>query len=744
MKVFKHLKKHILILFLIIALIAIQAQCDLALPTYTSNIINVGVSSKGIDKVTPNAIRKSELDKLLLFINEKDKELVLNNYKELTKENFSNRDYNNYIKKYPMSNNEQIMLLTNINNKDLEELNKLLAKPMLIIYSVDNKDSSSMMDKKIDFNLPEGTDIYMALSTMTEEQRVPFLTNIDNLFKELPEIIINQAATTYVFNEYKDIGIDTDKMQTDYIIISGAKMLGIALISLLTTISVGLLGSRIAAHFAKDLRVDVYKKTLSFSSNEVNSFGTSSLITRTTNDIQQIQMLIVMTLRIVVYSPIIATGALIKVINSNASMTWIIGLAVAIIVSIVATMFTLAIPKFNKVQKLVDKLNLVSREIITGIPVIRAFSNQRHEEKRFEKANTDLTKTNLFIQRLMSGMMPLMMLVMNGISLLIVWNGAHGIESGLMQLGDMMAFIQYAMQIIMAFLMISMISIILPRAIVSIKRINEVLIKKNKIKDPKKPKKFIEEKRGTVEFENVDFKYHDASENVISNISFKVNKGETIAFIGSTGSGKSTLINLIPRLFDVTKGSILVNGVDIKEVTEHDLHQVIGYIPQKGVLFSGSIESNIKYGDDSISDEIMKKAARIAQATEFIESKKDKYEETISQGGTNISGGQKQRLSIARAIAKNPDIYIFDDSFSALDFKTDAKLRKALKEELSGSTIMIVAQRISTIMHADKIIVLDNGKMAGLGTHSELMKKCKVYQEIASSQLTKEELANEK
>jgi len=744
MKVIRHLKKHIPILILIIALIAIQAQCDLALPTYTSNIINVGVSSKGIDKVTPEVIRKSELNKLLLFMNDEDIKLVTNNYKEINKDNFSSEEYNDYTKKYPLSSKEPVMLLVTNDTEKIENLNKIMAKPMLIILSIDNKDSSSMMGNGMNFDLPEGMDLYTALSIMPEEQKTSILENINKKFEEIPEIIINQAATNCVFVEYTNIGIDTDKLQTDYIVTSGAKMLGIALISLISTIMVGLLGSRIAAHFAKDLRVDVYKKTLSFSSNEVNSLGTASLITRTTNDIQQIQMLIVMTIRMVVYSPIIATGALIKVINSNASMTWIIGLAVAVIITIVATMFTLAIPRFNKVQKLVDKLNLVSREIISGIPVIRAFSNQRHEEKRFKSANNELTKTNLFIQRLMSGMMPLMMLVMNGISLLIVWHGASGIEDGAMQLGDMMAFIQYAMQIIMAFLMISMISIILPRAIVSAKRINEVLVKKNKIKDPKNPKKFIESEKGTVEFKNVDFRYHDASENVISDISFKVSKGETIAFIGSTGSGKSTLINLIPRLFDVTKGTITVNGVNIKEVTQHDLHQVIGYIPQKGVLFSGDIESNIKYGDESISEEAMKKAANIAQATEFIESKKDKYQEAISQGGTNVSGGQKQRLSIARAIAKNPDIYIFDDSFSALDFKTDASLRKALKEELSDSTVMIVAQRISTIMHADKIIVLDDGIIAGMGTHEQLLKKCKVYKEIASSQLTKEELANEK
>ena len=743
MKVFKHLKKHILILFLIIALIAVQAQCDLALPTYTSNIINIGVSSKGIDQVTPDVIRKSELDKLLLFMNNEEIEVITTNYKEINKDNFSSEEYKEYIKKYPLSSKEKVMLLTTKDSSEVDKLNKILAKPMLIIFSIDNSESS-MMGNEMSIELPEGMDLYTALSVMPEEQKKDILENINTKFEEIPEVIINQAATNCVYNEYKSIGIDTDKLQTDYIVSSGAKMLGIALISLITTVMVGLLGSRIAARFAKDLRVDVYKKTLSFSSSEVNNFGTASLITRTTNDIQQIQMLIVMTIRIVVYSPIIATGALIKVINSNASMTWIIGLAVAIIISIVATMFTLAVPRFNKVQKLVDKLNLVSREIISGIPVIRAFSNQRHEEKRFKNVNNDLTKTNLFIQRLMSGMMPLMMLVMNGISLLIVWNGAHGIESGAMQLGDMMAFIQYAMQIIMAFLMISMISIILPRAIVSAKRINEVLVKKNKIKDPKKPKSFVESEKGIVEFKNVDFRYHDASENVISDISFKVNKGETIAFIGSTGSGKSTLINLIPRLFDVTNGTITVNGVNIKDVTQHDLHKVIGYIPQKGVLFSGDIESNIKYGDESISEEAMKKSAKIAQATEFIESKKDKYQEVISQGGTNVSGGQKQRLSIARAIAKNPDIYIFDDSFSALDFKTDAALRKALKEELSDKTIMIVAQRISTIMHADKIVVLDDGKMAGIGTHEQLLKKCKVYKEIASSQLTKEELANEK
>lgn len=519
-------------------------------------------------------------------------------------------------------------------------------------------------------------------------------------------------------------------------------MLLLALVSMAAAIAVGFIASRIAAGFGRDLRGVVVRKVLTFSNAEMDRFSTASLITRSTNDIQQIQLMLVMLIRIVCYAPIIGVGGVVKVVGTNSSMTWILGLAVALIVLVVGLLFAFVMPRFKKLQDLIDRLNRVTREILTGLPVIRAFSTQKHEEKRFDGANRDLMKTQLFVNRVMSLMMPLMMLLMNGVTLLIVYNGAYGIDSGTMQVGDMMAFIQYAMQIIMSFLLICSLSIMLPRAVVSLKRINEVLGTQPEIRDPQAADSFDAEQKGYVEFKNVSFRYPGADEDVLSNISFVARPGQTTAFIGSTGSGKSTLINLIPRFYDATEGEVLVDGQDVRKVTQHNLRARIGYVPQKGVLFSGTIESNIKYGHPDATDGQMQQAAAIAQATEFIESKPEGYETEISEGGTNVSGGQKQRLSIARAIAVDPEIYIFDDSFSALDFKTDAVLRKALKEETDGKTVLIVAQRISTILDADQIIVLDEGKIAGRGTHRELMENCEIYQQIALSQLSKEELLN--
>ena len=586
-------------------------------------------------------------------------------------------------------------------------------------------------------------DVFQVFSLMPEEELSEMRKTIDEKFSDMPDSIITQSAISYVKGEYKNLGIDTDKLQTNYMFLAGAKMLGIALLSALATIVVGFLGARVAATLGKNLRSKVFNKVMSFSNTEMDKFSTASLITRSTNDIQQVQMLMVMMLRVVIYSPIIAIGGIIKVTKTNTSMTWIIAVAVIAILSLVMILFIVVMPKFKVVQKLVDRVNLVTREILTGIPVIRAFSTQKYEEKRFDKANLDLTKTNIFVNRVMACMMPAMMLVMNGISVLIMWNGAHGVDSGAMQVGDMMAFIQYTMQIIMSFLMISAISIMLPRAAVCVQRVDEVISTDLIIEDKEQTENFKEDKKGYIEFNNVSFKYPNAEEDVLSDISFVAKPGETTAFIGSTGSGKSTLINLIPRFYDVTEGSIKVDGVDVRNVSQHDLREKIGYVPQKGILFSGTIDSNLRYGREEATDVEIVRAAEIAQAMEFISSKPERFETEISQGGTNVSGGQKQRLSIARAIAKNPEIYIFDDSFSALDFKTDSALRKALKQETSDSTVLIVAQRISTILHADQIIVLDEGKVVGKGTHNELLKNCEVYKQIALSQLSKEELENE-
>lgn len=558
-------------------------------------------------------------------------------------------------------------------------------------------------------------------------------------------LVIIQAACDLSLPEYTSniVNIGVQQMKPEYILNVGAKMLGVALLSMAATIGISFVASRVAASLGSRLRQEVFTKVVNFSSNEMDKFSTASLITRSTNDIQQIQNLMVMLLRIVIYAPILGIGGIIKVLSTENTMAWIIVVAVTTIIIVVFTLFKVVMPKFKQVQNLIDKLNLVTREILTGMLVIRAFGTEKHEEQRFDKANEDLTKTNLFINRTMAMMMPLMMLIMNIITIIIVWNGAYAVDSGTMQVGDMMAFIQYTMQIIMAFLMISMVSIMLPRAAVAAGRVDEIINTELSIKDPINPIGFETDKKGILEFKNVSFRYPNADEYVLENITFTAKKGETTAFIGSTGSGKSTLINLIPRFYDVTEGEIVFDGVNIKDVSQHELRAKIGYVPQKGVLFSGNIESNIKYGKKSISDEDIKKAVEISQAKEFIESAEKGYETEIAQGGTNVSGGQRQRLSIARAIAKSPELYIFDDSFSALDYKTDAALRKALGKETKERTVLIVAQRISTILNADKIIVLEEGKIAGIGTHKQLMNNCEVYRQIAFSQLSKEELDNE-
>ena len=589
--------------------------------------------------------------------------------------------------------------------------------------------------------IPEGTDPMQALAIMPKEALDAMTEKISEKVDSMQDSIITQAGVSYVKSEYEAIGEDVDAIQMHYIKIAGVRMLGMALITMLCAICVVFLSSRVAASLGHDLRNAVYRKVITFSSKEYHKFSTASLITRCTNDIQQVQQVMTMLFRIVLYAPILGIGGVIRVLNTDSSMTWILGLAVGLILVVIIVLFQVAMPKFIVLQTLVDKLNLVTREILTGIPVIRAFSREKHEEERFEEANERLTKTNLFVNRCMTFMMPTMMLIMNGVSVLIIYSGAYAVDNGTMQVGNVMAFIQYAMQIIMSFLMITAMSIMLPRANVAALRINDVLKTKVSVTDPENPVLPAQDVKGTVEFDHVSFAYPEAGENVLTDISFKAEKGETIAVIGSTGSGKSTLVNLIPRFYDVTKGRILVDGVDVRDMTQKDVRSRLGYVPQKGILFSGTIDSNIRYGKTDISVEEVKEAAEVAQATEFIDAKPETYDSPISQGGTNVSGGQKQRLSIARAIAKKPEIFIFDDSFSALDFKTDSTLRKALKAHTKDATTIIVAQRISTILNADKIIVLDDGHMAGIGTHKELMKNCEVYRQIAMSQLSEEELA---
>ncbi len=740
-RIIKHLCKYWYSVLIVIALLFVQAYCDLSLPEYTSRIVNTGIQEGGIEDNTPEAISKSSLEDALLFLNEEDQSFVQSQYELVTIENATESQ----IEKYPNVEKEDIYVLKDISHEQHEKLNQLLQKPLTYLLLFDGEtEEGKKIEKQVLANLPEELSkipditVMKLFEMMPQEQRQEALKQLEDKMKDMPDTMLEQSAIEFIKTEYQGLGMDTDRIQTNYIFISGLKMLGLALVSMAATIMVGFLGSRIAARLARDLRNQVFTKVVDFSESEMKQFSTASLITRSTNDIQQVQMLLVFLLRTIFYAPIIAIGGVVKVLATGTGMAWIVAVAVMAIATLVIVLFAIAMPKFKRVQKLIDRLNLVTREILTGLPVIRAFAKEKPEEARFDKANKDLKNNQLFIVRVMATMMPLMMFTMNAIAVLIVWEAAQGIDSGIMQVGDMMAFIQYTMQIIMSFLMISIVSIMLPRAIVSIGRIDEVLKTPLTILNPKEKKEPTEV--GTVEFKDVSFRYPDSDGYMLHHINFKAEKGETVAFIGSTGSGKSTLINLIPRFFEATKGEVLVDGVNVKELDQKELRDKIGYVPQTGVLFSGTIASNLRYGKEDAHEKEIQEALDIAQASEFVSKLEKGTESPISQGGTNVSGGQKQRLSIARAVIKKPEIYIFDDSFSALDFKTDAALRKALRTKTKGSTMLIVAQRISTIMNADRIVVLDDGKVVGTGTHQELLKSCEVYREIALSQLSKEEL----
>lgn len=750
LKLLKNLKESWIQVVCIIILLCVQAVADLKLPNYTSKIVNIGIQQNGIEHPSPDVIRKSEMENILLFAGEQ--ETILSNY-ELLRRTEENLD------KYPALQREDIYVIKTISNEEREQLDNRLSTPMMIMNFMQDEEAleritqvyadTSSNTLKIDTsigtpNVPvDSTNAINTIKALPNEQREEIIKQINEKIHQMSESIISQGAISAVKNEYEAIGIDTGKMSTHYITITGLKMIGIAFIIMTSAVLIMLLSSKVAAKLGKTLREKEFKSVLSFSNKEFNEFSTASLITRSTNDIQQIQTLLSILFRVIVYAPIMAIGGIIMIIrtSSNLSMAWIIGLAILAIIIIVALLFGTTMKRFKLMQKLTDKLNLVSREILTGVPVIRAFNTQKREEKRFDLANIDLTKNSIFVNNVMSLMMPLMQFIMQSTMLLIIWVGGHNINEGLMQVGDMMAFLQYTMHIIMSFLMISMLSIMLPRAAVSATRINEVIEKEPSIKDlPKQNQKKLDEtKKGLVEFRDVCFKYPDADSEVITDISFTAKPGETTAIIGSTGSGKSTIINLIPRFYDVTGGEILIDGVNIKHISQKQLHSLIGYVPQRGILFSGTIESNIKYGKE-ISDDEMVKAARISQAEEFIEEKDEKYKTEIAQGGNNVSGGQKQRLSIARALAIDPEIFVFDDSFSALDLKTDKKLREALKNETKDKTVIIVAQRVGTIIDAEQIIVVEEGKIVGKGTHKELMESCETYREIATSQLTEQEL----
>ena len=729
---FKYAASYWKAMIAIMLILFVQAYCDLSLPAYTSNIVNVGIQQGGIEDEIPEQIAREEMDKLLLFVSEEDGQKVMDAYEEDTE----SYEKDAYVLKESVSGDEEQM-------KELQDILKL---PMMMTTGFESgSDMTKEVESQLKSSLPDGTvsedtTIFDIMKMLPGEQRTAMVEKMGEQMDDLPDTILDQAAVSYCKSVYQDLGMDMEKIQTGYLAKTGGMMIALAFLGMAASVLVGFLASRVGASAGRDLRGRVFHKVVGFSNHEFNQFSTASLITRSTNDIQQIQMLIVMLLRMVLYAPILAIGGVFQVMKTNVSMSWIIGLAVIIIACMVLLLFVVAMPKFKMLQKLVDKLNLVTREILTGLSVIRAFSTEKHEEKRFDDANVELTKTNLFVNRAMTFMMPAMMLVMNGVSVLIVWTGAHGISDGQMQVGDMMAFIQYTMQIIMGFLMLCMISIMLPRAAVAADRVEEVLKSETIICDPERPEVLPEQGEGVLSFDHVSFKYPGADEDVLQDITFTARPGQTTAIIGSTGSGKSTLVNLIPRFYDVTEGKITLDGIDIRDIKQHDLREKLGYVPQKGVLFSGNIASNIMFGNQDGTEEEMKEAAEIAQATEFIETKPEGYEIPIAQGGSNVSGGQKQRLSIARAIAKHPQVFIFDDSFSALDYKTDVTLRHALAEKTRESTVLIVAQRISTILHAEQILVLDDGKIVGKGTHAELLKNCEVYREIAESQLSRAEL----
>ena len=733
-KLFQFLKPYAPRVLLILCVLVVQAYCDLSLPTYTSNIVNVGIQQSGIDEEIPENISEEEMNRLLLFVSEGDRQDIQDAY-EKSSESF---DYDG----------EVLTLKDSVksDNEKLDALTEEMKLPMMLTAGFENgSDTTKQMEGQLKEQMSqvpgiEKMSVFDIFGMMDDTQRAAIVDKITEQMDKMPDSILDQAATSYVKSTYEQIGLDTGHMSTVYILKTGAKMLGLAALGMAASILACLMASRVGAKVGRGLRRDTFRKVIGFSNAEFDKFSTASLITRSTNDIQQIQFLTVMILRIVLYAPVMAIGGILKVSKTNVDMFWIIGLAVLLIVMVVAVLFIVVMPKFKIVQNMVDKLNLVSREILTGLPVIRAFHTEKHEEERFDKANKDLTKLNLFVNRAMTFMMPTMMLVMNGMTVLIVWVGGHSINDGAMQVGDMMAFIQYAMQIIMSFLMICMISVMLPRAAVSAERVDEVLKSEPKIHDPKEPKTLPKNGKGEVAFEHVSFHYPGAEEDVLHDITFTAKPGETTAFIGSTGCGKSTLVNLIPRFYDVTEGKITIDGQDVRNLTQHELRDKLGYVPQKGVLFSGNIASNIMFGNPAGSEQEMTEAAQIAQAVEFIDTKPERYKSPISQGGANVSGGQKQRLSIARAIAKHPDVYIFDDSFSALDYKTDTVLRSALKEKTTDSVVLIVAQRISTILHAEQIIVLDDGKIVGKGTHEELLKTCDTYYQIAASQLSESEL----
>ncbi len=737
-KIAKYLKPFAGSIAVAVILVFVQAMCDLKLPDYMSDIVNVGIQQSGIEDAVPEKIRESEVEKLFLFLPEEEQSLISEHYTGEMGE--TGEDY-------------WILQKKGLSSAQRREMNAAFSRAFATVGTMEsleqNPDAMRNILSELEIpakgqEFPEGnTDLIALASSLPFEQRMQVADKVIAEYDALGEGMLTQAAIQFVKEEYEAVELDTAALQQNYIIRTGGAMLLVSLLAAACTVVVGFLGSRIGSGLARDLRKQVFRKVEDFSNAEFDKFSTASLITRTTNDVIQVQMLVIMAIRMVIYAPVMGIGGTIYALQKSVSMSWIVALAVILLLGLMLTIFVTVMPKFKSIQKLIDRLNQVTRENLSGLMVSRAYNTQKFEEQRFDTANQNLMKTQLFVNRVMAAMMPVMMLIMNGINVLIIWVGAHQIADASMQVGDMMAYMQYAMQVVMAFLALSMMFIMFPRAAVSGERITQVLETEISIQDPEHPVKLDSNPSeiGVVTFTDVTFRFPGAEEDTLHHISFTAKPGETTAFIGSTGSGKSTLVNLIPRFYDVTEGAVTVNGVDVRDVSQHDLREQIGYVPQKAILFSGTINSNLKYGDANASEEDVRAAAETAQALEFIESKPNQFEEPISQGGTNVSGGQKQRLSIARALVKKPSIYIFDDSFSALDFKTDATLRKALKKQTSNATVLLVAQRVGTIRHAEQIIVLDEGRIVGKGTHDQLMESCEVYRQIAYSQLSKEELA---
>ncbi|NHK30290.1 MAG: ABC transporter ATP-binding protein [Asgard group archaeon] len=739
MSILKYSKPYLLMIFLSIGILFGQANLDLALPDYLSDIVDTGIQQEGVEFAVPIAIRQIELNRTFIFMNAENQSYILKNYAPVD-ENSSN--YDEYVESYPILENESIYVLNKVKRSVLKEMDKWMVAPYVTVFTLEqifaNPENATFILEYLGFNvttLPPESVFFDYLSTLPAENLTLISSFITGYYDVLGEIMLQQVSILAVRLEYDIVGVDTDKIQRNFILRTGGLMLLMTLLSVLCTIAVGFLASRTAAGMARNIRYDLFEKVENFSSNEFDTFSTASLITRSTNDITQIQLVIFMIIRMVFYAPILGVGGIIRALNKNTSMWWLIGVAVLVLLVLILVVLLIAIPKFTKMQKLTDRINLIARENLIGMLVIRAFNRVKYEEMRFDKANNDLTSVVLFLNRLMVIMMPFMMLILNGLTLSIIWVGAHQVDEGFMQVGDMMAFMQYAMQIVFAFLMLTMMFIILPRAVVSAKRVNEVLKTEAIIKDPENPKTFPESFKGSIEFRNVSFKYPGAKKYILQGISFTAKPGQMTGIIGATGSGKSTIINLIPRFYDVTSGSIRIDGMNIKDVTQHDLRDKIGYVPQKSSLFSGTIESNLLFADENATDEAIQFALDVAQATEFVNAKPDGLASEVAQGGMNVSGGQKQRLTIARAMVKKPPIYIFDDIVTNLDFKTDAALRKDLKEKTSDSTVLMVTQRVSTIKDAEQILVIDDGKIVSKGTHDELMESSDIYKEIAISQL---------